>query len=37
MCELWANTIGKQRALSLEVTCKFRLYLIIGQTSVKLR
>ena len=27
--------IGKQRALSLEVTCNFRLYLKIGQTSVK--
>ena len=27
--------IGKQRALSLEVTCNFRLYLKIGWTSVK--
>jgi len=27
--------IGKHRALSREVTCNFRLYLEIGQTSVK--
>ena len=29
------NDIGNQRVLSLEVTCKFRLYLKIGLTSVK--
>jgi len=27
--------IGKQRALNLEVTCNFRLYLKIGQTNVQ--
>ena len=27
--------IGKQRALRLEVTCNFRLYVKIGRTSVK--
>ena len=27
--------IGKQQALSLEVNCNFKLYLNIGQTSVK--
>jgi len=26
--------VGKHRALSREVTCNFRLYLEIGQTSV---
>ena len=30
-------SIGKQRALSREVTCNFRLYLKIGRTSVKPR
>ena len=35
--ELWNRwIIGKQRALSLEVTCNFRLYFKKGQTSVKL-
>jgi len=29
--------IGKQRALSREVTCNFRLYLKIERTSVKAR
>jgi len=28
------TVIGKQRALSLQVTCNFRLYLNIGRTSV---
>ena len=28
------HRIGKHRALSLEVTCNFRLYLQIGQTSI---
>ena len=28
-------TVGKQRALSREVSCYFRLYLKIGRTSVK--
>jgi len=30
-------TIGKQRALSREITCSLRLYLIIGRTSIKPR
>jgi len=28
---IYIDTIGKQRALSLEVTCSFRLYLKIGR------
>ena len=31
---IYIDTIGKQRALSLEVTCSFRLYLKIGRSSV---
>jgi len=31
----YINIIGKQQALSLEVTCNFKLYLRIGRTSVK--
>jgi len=30
----WNACIGKQQALSLDVTCNFRLYLNIGRTSV---
>jgi len=35
LTEIQSHCIGKQRALSLEVTCNFRLNLNIGQTSVK--
>jgi len=35
LTEIQPHCIGKQRALSLEVTCNFRLNLNIGQTSVK--
>ena len=36
-CFPYCTTKGKQRALSRNVTCNFRLYLRIGWTSVKLR